>query len=126
MSISFAPLKNISYVKSVTETKINGRLKIFYIRVILHDKTIKTPKIIFGKLENLKGKSRWMKKFENLMAHIEYNDKRIIHNLPKFEYIGKDCEISGNLDQIDLFDIKSIEDIKNKIVIPGLKIYRKS
>ena len=69
-------------------------------------------------------KRKWPTKFEQLMAHIEYNESKVFADKEVINYADARTSFKGKLFQVNLFDINSSEDIVKRLLKPVLKIYR--
>lgn len=110
--------------KSQTTTIISDDLKVLYYKIILDDKNIKFPKILYGVIYNIKKLNKDVTKFEKLMAHFEYNDSKIfIGNT--IDFTSNIVSLKGSFKEVNLLDIKSSEDLMKKVIQPSLKLYDK-
>jgi len=110
---------------SQTNTEISLELKVIYFRIILNDKKIKSPQLLFGvfyDIERLKEEG-WIKKFENLMGHFEYNDSKLFNNVPHISYSDSYIKLKGEFNSENLLEINSSEELVKKVIEPALKIY---
>lgn len=110
---------------SQTNTEITPELKVIYFRIILNDKKIKSPQMLFGvfyDIERLKEEG-WIKKFENLMGHFEYNDSKLFNNVPHISYSDSYIKLKGEFKSVNLLEINSSEELVKKVIEPALKIY---
>ena len=126
-SVFFVPEDKTKIERGKTISEIDNNLKILYLRIILRDKNINEPVIYSGVLYNIRKKpqAKWIKKFENLMGHLEYNDAKIFKNVKKIDYEDAYMKIQGKLIKNNLFEINDSETILNKIIKPSLELYRK-
>lgn len=127
LSVFFIPEEKTELRGGVTVTKIDKNLKVLYLRIAFYDKTIKSPAVYSGVLYNIEKKNDTssVKKFENIMGHIEYNDDKFFKNIKKINYEDRYLKIQGELIKNYLFDINDSETIVNKIIKPSLELFRK-
>lgn len=108
-------------------TKIDANLKVLYLRILLNNRSVNEPTLYSGVLYNIhnKLKANWIVKFENMMAHFEYNDEKIFKDVAKIDYEDAYIKIAGELIKNNLFEINDSETILMKIINPSLALYRK-
>lgn len=126
-AVFFCPKEMLKPDKGQTVTDIIDGLKIFYIRIVFHEKGIQEPYMLFGTINNIKihsDKGR-LKKFENIMGYIEYNERKVFKDYPIINYTDTSISFSAKLNKIKLFDINGPDEIEQKILIPGLEEFRK-
>ena len=125
-SVCFIPEDLTKTEKGQTFTDITSNLKVIYMRFTLTGKEIDEPEIQFGVLHSVEKKpnAKWLKKFEHLMGHLEYNSEKIFNKTPNVDYSDAYVSVKGRLHKSHLFDIKDSETIVEKIIKPCLKIYR--
>lgn len=126
-SVFFIPEEKTALKGGGTITKIDKDLKILYLRIVLYDKNIDEPAIYSGVLYNFEKKSmnEYPSKFEQLMAHFEYNEAKIFKDVKKIDYDSVYIKMQGKLIKNNLFDINNSDTIVNKIIKPSLELYRK-
>jgi len=126
-SVFFVPKERTDTKGGQVETYIDDSLKVLYLRFVLNDRDIKEPMIYSGIFHNIsvKPQAKWVKKFENLMGHFEYNDNKIFQNVERISYEDNTVKLQGKLIGNNLFDINDSEAIVNKIVRPLLDLYGK-
>lgn len=125
MSVCFIPETKTKLTGGVTNTAFDETLKIIYLRIILNEKEISEPHIMMGVLYGFEDKQRqWPTKFEQLMAHIEYNETRVFVDKETLDYDDTRTRFKGKLFKVNLYDINSSEDIVKRLLKPVLKIYR--
>jgi hypothetical protein len=109
----------------VTNTKLSSELKVLYLRIILDDPKMKEPTVYSGALYRIEKKPEMVKwrKFEHVMAHLEYNDDKVFIEPDKINYEDSRLKLRGKLITNSLYDINNSEDIKRLIIEPSLKIY---
>jgi hypothetical protein len=107
-------------VNDKDRTPVNN-LRMIFINFNLHDDLkYNCPEIIFGYTEKHEGAEL----FEHFMRFF-YDRWTDIFKEPElidFNHSGK--KMRGKYQTVKLFDIKSTDDVKKKIVIPVLKMYR--
>jgi hypothetical protein len=96
------------------------------VRFVLEGNDIDEPEIQFGILHNISKKpnAKWIKKFEHIMSHMEWNNDKIFKKPSAIDFEDGYIHIEGQLHKTHLFDIKDSEAIKQKIINPCLKLYR--
>ena len=126
-SVFFIPEGNTKPKGGVTFTKINDNLKVIYLRIVFYGKNIKEPMIYSGVLFNVEKKQgkTFPTKFEQVMSHIEYNDKKFFNKKNQINYEDIYLKIQGELIKNCLFEITDSESIVKKIIEPSLELYRK-
>jgi len=126
LSIFFVQKDLTKSTSGITNTKFSEGLKLIYLRIVLDEKDITQPYILFGVLYNLKEKvkDKYPSKIEELIRYIEYRDAKVFYEKDLIDYEDNSVKFSGKLIQINLFDINASEAISEKVVQPVLKIYR--
>lgn len=125
MSVCFIPEEQTKLTGGVTNTAFTDNLKIIYLRIVLSEKEISEPYLSMGVLYEFEDKKRrWPTKFEQLMAHIEYNESKVFADKKIIDYNDTRTRFKGKLIQFNLFDINSSEEIVKRLLKPVLKIYR--
>jgi hypothetical protein len=127
IGVFFVPEKFTKQEKGQTITAIDETLKVLYLRIILQDNKTNEPSIYSGALFDIaqKPQAKWIKKFENIMGHIEYNDEKMFGLPEKIDYEDAYIKMRGALIKNHLFDINDSETIVKKIIKPSLELYRK-
>jgi hypothetical protein len=59
------------------------------------------------------------------MYEFAYNPDQVFDKLPKIEYEDSYCTLIGHANTTPLLSITSAQDVKDKLVDPMLKLYRK-
>lgn len=126
-SVFFIPPEMTKYNRGVHTTKIDKKLKVLYLRIVLNDKTVKEPTVYSGVLYNIEKKTEtpWIKKFEHIMTNLEYNENKVFTNIKKIDYENIYIKIKGKLIKNSLFEINDSDTIVKKIIKPSLELYRK-
>jgi len=126
-AVFFVPKEKTQTKGGQVETKIDSSLKVLYLRVVLNDRDITEPVVYSGVLYNIqvKPQGKWINKFEKLMGHFEYNDKKVFQNSENIDYEDGVVKLQGKLIRNNLFEINDSEAIITKIVRPSLELYRK-
>ena len=122
-AVAFVEESNTDLQKGQNVTEINERLKVLYFRVILNDKNQSEPLLIFGVLYDIKKYKDWVKKFENLITHFEYNDNKLFAKFPNIDYEDATFGVKGKLDKVNLLDINSSDELIEKVINPAIKLY---
>ena len=125
-SVAFAEKNNEESTTSQTVTEINELLKVLYFKIVLDEKSLSEPKLMFGVFYNISKKKDWVKKFENLMGTLEYVDNKLFSTFPDLEYGDGTFKISGHFGKVKLLDINSSEELLEKVIKPAIKLYEKS
>lgn len=126
-AVFFLPEDKTRIERGQSITSIDKNLKILYLRIVLSDKNINEPVVYSGVLYNIRKKpqAKWIRKFENIMGHFEYNDNKIFKNVKKINYEDAYMKIQGKLVKNNLFEINNSETILKKIIEPSLDLFRK-
>lgn len=128
LAVFFVPENKTKIVGGISQTNIEKQSKVLYLRVILNDKTGLSPAIHSGVLHSIEIKTqglRFIRKFERIMAHLEYNKDKVFRDGKQVNYEDAYIKIKGELIKNKLFDINNSKAIVNKIVKPSLELYRK-
>lgn len=124
-TVSFVPEEMTKLERGQTITNVSDRLVILHFRFVLNDKESNPPAIYSGIFHSIKAKAKWIKKFENSMGHLAYNDEKIFKNFKQVDYEDAQIKVKGEFLKNDLYDINDSEAILNRIIEPSLKLYRK-
>jgi len=126
-AVFFVPEDRTEVKGGVTITKINEDLKVPYLRVALSDEDTNDPTVYSGVLYNIREKpqAKYIKKFENVMGHIEYRDNKIFKNAPHISYEDAQIALQGELIKNSLFEINDSETIVERAIKPSLALYAK-
>lgn len=127
MAVFFAPKDSIKFERGQTSLDVSKPAKVIYLRILLNDKNLNQPKIYTGVLYDIikNPKTKWIKKFEQGMQLIEYNDDKIFKgNLKQIKHKDGNISFNGHLNSLNLFEINDSETIQKKIVDPCLKLYK--
>ena len=126
-SVFFVAEEKTELRGGVTVTKINKDLKVLYLRIKFYNKTIQVPTVYSGVLYGIERQNdhSWVKKFEQIMGHIEYNENKFFTDLKKINYEDRYIKVRGELITNKLFDINDSDTIVKKIIKPSLELYRK-
>jgi hypothetical protein len=127
MGVFFVNKNMTTYKSGQTTTHFNKDLKVIYLRIILDDKDIAEPVVIFGTLYDFIKKSpqsTWPEKFEHLMGHIEYFERRMFDGSETLYYEHDKVSFRGKLCKVNLYDIHTSEDVLNMVVKPALQLYQ--
>jgi hypothetical protein len=112
-------------VGGVTNTGFREKLKIIYLRVVLDDKDIIEPYINIGVLYNFVDRhKKGITKFEHLVRLLEYNETKIFTGGEVIDYEDSYTKFKGKFFRVNLYDVKSSEDIVSLVLAPVLKLYR--
>lgn len=127
-AVFFVPENKTRTEKGQTVTDFEADLKLLYVRFALNDINVHEPSIYSGILFNIqkKPKAQWIKKFENLMGHMEYNNDRVFKNFDHLDYEDVYIKFQGEFIKNNLYSINDSEAINKKIIEPMLKLYRKA
>ncbi len=127
LSIFFVPEDKTKVERGQTITMIDKNLKVIFLRIVFNDKKINEPIIYPGVLYNIEKKpqAKWVKKFENLMGHIEYNGDKIFKNISEIVFEDAYMKLQGKLKKKNLFEIDDSDSIVELIIKPSLELYRK-
>lgn len=125
IAVAFVPEKNTKIIKGFTETPFDKSLRVLIMHVEVYWSEMERPVIYCGLLEKIKCKQRDWKKFEKLMFEFAYNPDEVFAKLPKIDYEDRYCNFVGHAHTVPLLSISSAQDVKDKLVNPMLKLYRK-
>lgn len=127
-AVFFIPENKKKITGGVTQTKIDKKLRVLYVRIVLNNKNVLSPTIHSGVLHDIETKpsgERFIKKFERIMTHLEYNKDKVFNDGKKIDYEDAYIKIKGELINNKLFDINDSDTIMKKIINPSLVLYRK-
>jgi len=123
-AVAFVEESNTNLQNGKNVTEITEKLKVLYFRVILNDKDQSEPQLIFGVLYDIKKKDKdWVKKFENIINLFEYKDNKLFARFPNIDYEDSNFGIKGKLAKVNLLDINSSDELKEKVIDPAIKLY---
>jgi len=127
LAVFFVPEERTKSKGGQTITAFDNNLKVLYLRIILNSEKSNEPVVYSGVLHDIQKKPRatYWNKFEQTMAHIQYNDGKIFKNPKKLDYEDAHLRIKGELIKNNLFDINDSEAIVSRIIKPSLELYRK-
>jgi len=109
-----------------TETPLDFKLKVLYLRYVLDMENLEEPKIYSGVLSEIKKKPHVKDtKFEFTMGYLQVNDNKIFRDPVNVNYEDKNYLIKGKFIENNLFEINDSDAIKTNIVTPCLDLYRK-
>ncbi len=122
LSVFFVPEEKTKLERGQTITMIDENLKVIFLRIVFNDKNINKPEIYPGVLFNVEKKpqAKWIKKFENLMGHIEYHGDKIFKNIDEINFEDAYIKFQGKFENKSLYDINDRETIINKIIKPSI------
>jgi hypothetical protein len=126
LAVFFVKKDKTTLKGGTTNTKFDKDLNVIYLRIVLHDKELSEPVVMFGVLYDFVKKnplSIWPEKFEKIMGHIEYAEHRVFGESEKIFYDHDKVSFRGELRKLNLYDIHTSEDIHNLVVKPVLHLY---
>jgi hypothetical protein len=127
MAVFFVPRGSTVEKGGQTITKIDNKIRVIYLRIVLDAKGLSEPKVFAGILYNFKEKGKAsMEKIEQLMSHMEYREPQVFKNPFAIDYADGYLAFHGKLFAQNLFDLNSSEEIYKKIVTPALELFRNS
>lgn len=127
LAVAFIPEIMTKMEKGQTYTDLNKDLRALYVRIVLDDNLIDQPKLHTGYFTNIvvnKAGERWIKKFENLMSHITYNDQKVFNDPREVEYEDAYVKLNGKFIETNLYDIPDSKALSDKVIVPTLALYR--
>jgi len=126
-AIFFVPEDKTAIERGQTVTRIDGTLKVLYLRFLLHDKSVTEPTVYGGVLHSIEAKpsAKWIVKFENVMGHISYNDEKVFKNPESIDFEDSYVRFQGELIGRNLFEINDSKAITDRLLKPALELYRK-
>lgn len=127
-AVFFCPSNQTKVEQGVTKTLLDKTLKVLYLRIVFQDQAVQEPILLFGPLYNIVAQNKYHK-FENLMGHIEYNENKVFQGYAaqsplEVNFSDSYVSFSGRLHIVNLFDINSPKDIQEKVIDPGLTMFR--
>lgn len=123
-SVFFVPQEMTKVKSGATVTRFLPGLKTILLKFVLNKSDISEPYIYVGTLYEMVAKKETFIKFENLITHIEYNQKKIFTGDDFVDYEDGYLKFKGKFIKINLYDINSSEEIVNLVLEPALKIFR--
>jgi hypothetical protein len=126
MAVFFIPESFGHLNRGQTNTILTPDLKIIYLRIRLDGQNLNQPKVHAGVLFNFNKKpsSTFPEKFEQAMAHLEYQETQAFKNIEEINYQDSYFSFHGKLIEVPLYDLNNSEDVLNCIVEPVLSLYR--
>lgn len=125
MAVFFVPKSAALGKGGQTNTKIDDKAKVIYLRIVLDAKSIPAPTVYAGILDHFakKGKA-FPEKIEQIMSHIEYREAQVFKDPLSIDYSDGYLSFQGKLFAQDLFDLNSSEDVYKKIIVPAVAMFR--
>ncbi len=125
-AVFFVPKEKTEIKGGQQSTGITDDLKIIYMKIVLQDRSVSEPTVFSGIIYNIvnKGKAKWISKFEHCMGHLEYYDEKLLKTPDNIKYDDTYISFNGKLLDIPLFAVNSSEAIREKIVLPSLKLFK--
>ncbi len=131
-AVCFIPEDRAKMDKGQTATKLTPELRVLYLRFILdgYDRCLfdghplKEPTVLFGVLHDISSRKR--KKFENVMADLEYSESKLFKALPAVEMDEAYFKLRGHLQRLALFSLTDAAAVGRLLVEPLLAQYRKT
>ncbi|MCD4670743.1 MAG: hypothetical protein K8S14_09895 [Actinomycetia bacterium] len=124
-TIFFCPEEFIDSNKSTTATYPKENLKILFFQIKLIDNDINEPKIFYGFFDKILFKKEHFKKVEQMVGDFTYSGNKIFSNPPNIDFQNSYWSFKGKFEQKNLLSINSSKNLKQRIVNPALKLYRK-
>jgi hypothetical protein len=128
LAVFFVPRASTEISGGMTNTQFSKDLKVIYLRITLDDKEMTEPVVKAGilyDLERKEVKSRLLK-FENAMAHFEYNGNNFFKMLGNTDYEDNYLKFKVNMFERKLFDLNSGDDVAKMLVGPMVELFRKT
>ena len=126
-SVFFVPEDYTAIKGGQTITRFVDNLKVIYLRIILDDKDLTEPLVYSGVLYDFKRKDpngKWPVKFEQLIAHFEYNESKVFQRINPLEFEDSYLTLKGELSTMPLYKITNSQQIVENIITPSLEIFR--
>ncbi len=123
-SVFFVPQEMTKVTSRATVTRFLPGLKTVLLKFVLNESNISEPYIYVGTLYDMDAKKEAYIKFEHLITHIEYNQKKIFTGDEFVDYEDGYFKFKGKFIKINLYDINSSEEIVNLVLEPALKVFR--
>lgn len=126
LAVFFVPEAETRTTGGTTNTKMEGN-KVLYLRIVLDEKDLAEPTILFGVLYGLEkttAPDEWPTKFEQIMTHLEYYETRAFKNPDAIKYEDPRFRFSGRLHRANLYDITDTEQLATTIIAPAVKLFR--
>ena len=127
LSVFFVP-KEMTKGGSKTTTSFEKGLKVIYIRVVLdgdNGENFKEPYVLAGVLYDMVTKPNSFIKFEQVLAHFESCERKVFGSCQAMVYEDSYIRVKGQLEKVNLFDIKDSQDVIDMIVEPCLDSFRR-
>jgi hypothetical protein len=125
LMVAFVPEDCTKLHQGVTITPIKDSLRPLLLHVEAHWSGMQRPIIHSGILERVRSKRKDITKFEHLMFEFAYNPDDVFAKLPEIDYADRTCSLTGRATTTPVFSINSAQDVKDKLVDPMLKQFRK-
>jgi hypothetical protein len=127
LAVFFVPEQVTELKGGQTITNFSDDLKVLYMRVVLDDTSRAEPLVHTGVLYDIRKNSAAGKgptKFEQIMAHLEYQEKKAFADPENLNYTDPLVSLRGKLIPKALYGINDSEAIVKKIIVPALELYR--
>lgn len=125
LAVFFAPSSSTQKVNGQTITPFKNDPKIIYVRIILQDKDFQEPTIFIGVLHHFEKKPKYKhEKIEPLMTAIEYSENKVFLDYENIDYADVNFSFKGKLIRRNLFELNTSDDIVDKLLKPGLELFR--
>ena len=125
LTAAFVPEQCTKMTRGSTATPFGNSLRVLLLHIEAYWSTMKRPTVISGVLKRVRSKKKYNTKLEKLMYEFSYNSDDVFAKLPEIDYEDSYCSIAGRAITTPLFSITSAQDVKDKLVDPMLKLYRK-
>jgi hypothetical protein len=125
LTAAFVPEQSTKATQGYTATPLDTSLRALLLHIEAYWSGTERPVIFSGVLERVRSKRKDTTKLENLMYEFAYNPDQVFDKLPKIEYEDSYCTLIGHANTTPLLSITSAQDVKDKLVDPMLKLYRK-
>ena len=111
--------------RSQTVTPFDDTARVFYIRFLLHGKSLKEPEVWSGVMYGFKDKyNEKPRKFEETMTSYEQYEKTFFAGFPHVNYEDAYIKFKGDFVSSRLFDINNSDEVRSKVVDPALIKFR--
>lgn len=125
LAVFFVP-KAMTTGVNKTSTPFENGLKVIYVRVVLDDddESFSEPYVLAGVMYDITTKPKSFTKFEQVLSHFESCERKVFKTPEKIDYEDSYLRLLGQLNKVNLFDIRDGEAVKEMIVDPALNLFR--
>ena len=98
-AVFFVPGERTEVKGGSTITKIDQKLRVLYLRIVLDEKDLDEPAIYSGVLHDIsvKPEVKRFPKFESLMGYFQSSDRKLFKNPKRINYEDESVKVRGEL-----------------------------